>query len=145
MSVFFTTGRSALPTAVTLSQYDLSLLKEAGRRIAEVANISPDDDKAISLFPYAPHLAFWQVFYVGIGGNIFTLNTGGGKVMGTEGIIAAIQKMQPSYLVGIPGYVYHLLREAHSQGLDFGYIKGLASVLKRAEKVVAGCEILTEI
>ena len=26
-----------------------------------------------------------------------------------------------------------------------GYIKGLASVLKRAEKVVAGCEILTEI
>ena len=26
-----------------------------------------------------------------------------------------------------------------------GYIKGLASVLKRAEKVVAGCEMLTEI
>ena len=126
VSVFFTTGRSALPTAFTLSQYDLGILKESGRRIAEVADIDHNEDKIISLFPYAPHLAFWQVFYVGLGGNIFTLNTGGGKVMGTEGILQAIQKMQPAYLAGIPGYVYHLLREAHSQGLDLGYIKGLA-------------------
>ena len=126
VSVFFTTGRSALPTAFTLSQYDLGILEESGRRIAEVADIDRNEDKVVSLFPYAPHLAFWQVFYVGIGGNIFTLNTGGGKVMGTEGILQAIQKIQPAVLAGIPGYVYHLLREAHSQGLDLGYIKGLA-------------------
>jgi len=126
VSVFFTTGRSALPTAFVLTRYDLEILEEVGRRIAEVGDLDPAQDKVLSLFPYAPHLAFWQVFYVGVGGSIFTLNTGGGKVMGTDGILQAIQKIRPAYLVGIPGYVYHLLREAHSRGMDLSCIKSLA-------------------
>ena len=126
ISVFFTTGRSALPTAFTLTRVDLEILEEVGRRIAAVGSIDPTQDKIVSLFPYAPHLAFWQVFYVGVGACAFALNTGGGKVMGTEGILQAIQKIRPAYLVGIPGYVYHLLREGYSQGLDFSFIKSLA-------------------
>jgi len=126
VSVFFTTGRSALPTAFVLSRLDLRNLEEVGRRIALVGGIDPSEDKVMSLFPYAPHLAFWQVFYVGVGACAFTLNTGGGKVMGTDGILQAIQKIRPAYVVGIPGYVYHLLREAHSRGADLSCIKGLA-------------------
>jgi phenylacetate-coenzyme A ligase PaaK-like adenylate-forming protein len=105
---------------------DLAILAEVGRRLVQVAGIDTANDKIVSLFPYAPHLAFWQVYYVGVGGGVFTLNTGGGKVMGTEGILLAIAKIRPAYLVGIPGYAYHLLREAHSQGMDLGFVKGLA-------------------
>ncbi len=126
VSVFFTTGRSALPTAFLLSRYDLDILEEVGRRIVQVTGIHAQEDKIISLFPYAPHLAFWQVYYVGVGGGAFTLNTGGGKVMGTDGILQSIRRICPSYLVGIPGYVYHLLREAQSKSMDLSFLKGLA-------------------
>jgi phenylacetate-CoA ligase len=126
VSVFFTTGRSALPTAFVLTRVDLDILQEVGRRIAQIGGIDPGEDKIISLFPYAPHLAFWQVYYVGVGGCVFTLNTGGGKVMGTEGILQAIRKIRPAYIVGIPGYVYHLLREAQALALDLSFVKGLA-------------------
>lgn len=126
VSIFFTTGRSALPTAFLLSRVDIEILQEAGRRIAEVGDIDPQKDRLLSLFPYAPHLAFWQVYYVGLGGTVFTLNTGGGKVMGTDGILQAIRKIRPAYLIGIPGYVYHLLREAQSQSMDLSFVRGLA-------------------
>jgi phenylacetate-coenzyme A ligase PaaK-like adenylate-forming protein len=126
VSVFFTTGRSALPTAFLLTRFDVDLLEEVGRRIIQVAEIDTSNDRIISLFPYAPHLAFWQVYYVGLGGTVFTLNTGGGKVMGTEGILQSIQKIRPAFVVGIPGYVYHVLREAHAAGMDLSFIRGLA-------------------
>jgi phenylacetate-coenzyme A ligase PaaK-like adenylate-forming protein len=126
VSVFFTTGRSALPTAFLLTRYDVDILEEVGRRIVQVAQIDTSTDRIISLFPYAPHLAFWQVYYVGLGGTAFTLNTGGGKVMGTEGILQSIQKIRPAFLVGIPGYIYHVLREAHAQGMDLSFLHGLA-------------------
>ncbi len=126
VSVFFTTGRTALPTAFLLTRYDLGILEEVGRRILSVSGVDPAEDKILNLFPYAPHLAFWQVYYAGIGGTVFTLNTGGGKVMGTDGILQAIQKVQPAYLVGIPGYIYHMLREAHGRRMDLSFVKGLA-------------------
>lgn len=125
VSVFFTTGRSALPTAFLLTRFDLEVLEESGRRIVQVAGIDPAQDRVVSLFPYAPHLAFWQVYYAGLGGSVFTLNTGGGKVMGTEGILQSIQKIRPAFLIGIPGYIYHVLREAHAASLDLSFVKGL--------------------
>ena len=126
VSVFFTTGRTALPTAFTLTKYDLAILEEVGRRIIQVAQIDSADDKLMNLFPYAPHLAFWQVYYVGLGASVFTLNTGGGKVMGTEGILQAISRIRPAFLIGIPGYIYHVLREAHAASMDLSFVKGLA-------------------
>ncbi len=126
VSVFFTTGRSALPTLFTITNYDLDVLTEVGRRILEVARVGSNEDRLLNAFPYAPHLAFWQVYYVGVGGNILTLNTGGGKVMGTDGILQSIEKMRPVFLVGIPGYIYHVLREAKARGMDLSFIKGLS-------------------
>src|SRR5262245_43330681 len=126
VSIFFTTGRTALPTAFLLTRYHLEVLEAVGRRIIAVTGMDARDDRIINLFPYAPHLAFWQVYYTGIGGTVFTLNTGGGKVMGTDGILLGIQKIRPAYLVGIPGYLYHALREAHSRGMDLSFVKGLA-------------------
>ncbi|HVR74507.1 MAG TPA: AMP-binding protein [Planctomycetota bacterium] len=126
VSVFFTTGRTALPTAFILTKFDLALLESVGRRIIEVAHIDNTEDKIVNLFPYAPHLAFWQVYYAGVGGAVFTLNTGGGKVLGTEAILQSIQRIRPAFLVGIPGYIYHVLRQAHSLSMDLSFMKGLA-------------------
>src|SRR5690606_9161854 len=54
VSVFFTTGRSSLPTAFLLSRYDLDILEEVGRRIAIVSGMDVQNDKIVSVFPYAP-------------------------------------------------------------------------------------------
>jgi len=97
------------------------------------------------VFPYAPHLAFWQVHGVGLANEVFTLHTGGGRAMGTEGILRVLEKMRPSHLTGIPGYVYHLIRQGVEEGRDLssievvflggdrvtpGYREKLASLLK---------------
>src|SRR5688572_8803836 len=54
-----TTGRSADPVAFLYSQHDLDNLATAGRRTFEVSGARPDL-RILNLFPYAPHLAFWQ-------------------------------------------------------------------------------------
>ena len=96
VQAFFTTGRTALPTSFFLSNYDMGILREVGRRIGEVATVGSSEDRIVSVFPYAPHLAFWQVQEVGIGSGTFILQTGGGKVMGTAGILRVLAKVQPS-------------------------------------------------
>ena len=145
VQAFFTTGRTALPTSFFLSRYDLDILHECGRRMGEVIGISSREDRLVSVFPYAPHLAFWQVHGVGLANEIFTLHTGGGRAMGTDGILRALEKMRPTHLTGIPGYVYHLIRQGIEEGRDLssievvflggdrvtvGYREKLASMLK---------------
>lgn len=146
VQVFFTTGRTALPTSFVLSKYDVDLLHEVGRRVSEVVEINPATDRVVSLFPYAPHLAFWQVQAVGIASGTFTLHTGGGKVMGTEGILRAISKMTPSHLCGIPGYTYHVLRQAVEDGVDLSTVK---TVFLGGDRIVDGfrdklCDLLRQ-
>ncbi len=125
VQAYFTTGRTALPTSFFLTRHDLGILDEVGARIGEINEVDPAEDRLVSLFPYAPHLAFWQVQAVGIACGTFMLQTGGGKAMGSDGILRAIEKVRPTYLCGIPGYTYHLLREGVEQGRDFSYIKTL--------------------
>jgi len=123
VQAFFTTGRTALPTSFFLSRYDLDILQECGKRMGEVIGIASKEDRLVSVFPYAPHLAFWQVHGVGLANEIFTLHTGGGRAMGTEGILRALEKMRPSHLTGIPGYVYHLIRQGIEEGRDLSSIE----------------------
>ncbi|MEE2890185.1 MAG: AMP-binding protein [Planctomycetota bacterium] len=145
VQAFFTTGRTALPTSFFLSRYDLDILHECGRRMGEVIGVGSPEDRMVSVFPYAPHLAFWQVHGVGLANEVFTLHTGGGRAMGTVGILRALEKMRPSHLTGIPGYVYHLIRQGMEEGRDLssielvflggdrvtpGYREKLASMLK---------------
>lgn len=125
VQAFFTTGRTALPTSFFMSRYDLQILEEVGARIGEINEVDPAEDRLVSFFPYAPHLAFWQVQAVGVGCGAFMLQTGGGKAMGTDGILRAIEKIRPSFLCGIPGYTYHLLREGVEDGRDFSSVRRL--------------------
>ncbi|MFQ5653801.1 MAG: phenylacetate--CoA ligase family protein [Planctomycetota bacterium] len=135
VQVFFTTGRTALPTSFFLTPYDLRILEIAGGRIAEVVGVDPGRDRLVSLFPYAPHLAFWQVQAVGVASGTFSLQTGGGKVMGSEGILRAISKVRPSTICGIPGYVYHLLRQAVEARQDLSSIE---KVFLGGDRIVGG-------
>jgi len=41
--------------------------------------------------------------------GVFTLGTGGGKVMGTDGNLRLLQKIQPDVLIGMPTFLYHVL------------------------------------
>ncbi|MBI2427022.1 MAG: AMP-binding protein [Candidatus Kerfeldbacteria bacterium] len=118
----FTTGRTALPTAFTYSARDIELLKESARRLFDVAGATKDD-RFINGFPYAPHLAFWLAYHAAMTMGLTSLHTGGGKTMGTEKIIRAIERMPATIATFIPGYAYHLMREAVKLGADFSALR----------------------
>jgi len=114
--VIFTTGRTSLPTQFVYAPPDFDRLHVIGKRIAEVVGIG-QVARSLNVFPFAPHLAFWQVFAVGQANATLAVHTGGGKVMGTAGNVMALQRMQPDVLIGVPGYVYHMLRQAQTDGV----------------------------
>jgi phenylacetate-CoA ligase len=111
-----TTGRSADPIPFLFTRHDLKNLASTGRRVFEVCG-ARSDMKILNMFPYAPHLAFWQTHYGGEAFGVFVTSTGGGKVLGTEGQIRFIRKIQPDVLIGMPTFVYHVLHEAAETGV----------------------------
>lgn len=129
-----TTGRTTAPVSFLYSDYDIRNLRLAGARMVEVFGLTPED-RGVNIFPYAPHLAFWQVALGGFESKIFLLSTGGGKALGTEGNLNAMEKLSPTLLLGVPGYVYHLLRTAKNEGRNLSSVK---KVVLGAEKVPLG-------
>ena len=117
-----TTGRSAEPLPFVYTKHDLNNLAIAGRRIMEVAR-SDRDFRHVNVFPYAPHLAFWQSHYAGLGFGTFMVSTGGGKTLGTDGNIALIEKIRPDVLIGMPTFIYHLLRQAVDEKRNWPQLK----------------------
>jgi phenylacetate-coenzyme A ligase PaaK-like adenylate-forming protein len=77
-------------------------------------------------------LGFWQVYYAFTKVGMTSVQTGGGKIMGTQKILDAIEKMKAGFVAFIPGYGYHLLREAVRQGRDFSNLKIIVSGGERA-------------
>ena len=132
--VTFTTGRSAAPVSFLYSKHDLSVLRESGKRILDVAGLDVKS-RAVNLFPFAPHLAFWQVSFAGFEAGMFILGTGGGKVLGTAGNIRAMERVQAEVIMGVPGFVYHCLREARDAGVKLASVR---TVILGAEKIPAG-------
>lgn len=120
-----TAGTTDQPVTFLYTAYDLDNLRLYGRRIIEIFNI-PRDGRMLNVFPYAPHLAFWQTVFAGFEANIFILSTGGGKALGTEGNIRTILKLKPQFLIGVPSYVYHILKKAKEEGHSFNYLKNIA-------------------
>jgi phenylacetate-CoA ligase len=106
-----TTGRSSDPVPFVYTQHDLHNLEITGRRLMECGRSSPEF-RHVNMFPYAPHLAFWQTHQASLGFGTFMVSSGGGKTMGTLGNIGLIDRIKPDILIGMPTFVYHLLREA---------------------------------
>jgi phenylacetate-coenzyme A ligase PaaK-like adenylate-forming protein len=129
----FTSGRSAQALPFAYTQRDLEILQIAGLRLIDVLGI-PETTRTVNLFPYAPHLAFWQVTMAGFAAGRMILSTGGGKVMGTVGNVGAIRRMKASCILGVPGFVYHVLRAAQAMGAT---LPELETIVLGAEKVPA--------
>jgi phenylacetate-CoA ligase len=129
-----TTGRSADPIPFLYSGHDLDNLSSAGDRVMQICG-AQHDLKLLNMFPYAPHLAFWQVHYGATAFGLFCLGTGGGKVMGTDGNLRLIQKVKPDVLIGMPTFVYHVLQQAVEAGMKFNHLKKL---VLGGEKVAEG-------
>lgn len=129
-----TTGRSADPVPFLYTQHDLDRLQVSGRRLMEVCQSQPEF-RHINAFPFAPHLAFWQAHYAGLGYNTFTLSTGGGKTIGTEGNVRIITKINPDAIIAMPTFIYHLLQEAAENKARWDK---LSSLVLGGEKVPGG-------
>jgi len=129
-----TTGRSAEPVPFFYTAHDLDLLAVVGRRMMEVCG-SRREYRHINMFPFAPHLAFWLAHYAGLGFNTFTLSSGGGKVMGTDGNVRSLDKLKPDALIGMPTFLYHVLQIAVENGLESPNLK---KIVLGGEKVPPG-------
>ncbi len=129
-----TTGRSSDPVPFAFTKHDLANLDITGRRLMEVG-ASQREWRHLNSFPYAPHLAFWQAHHAGLGFGTFMVSSGGGKVMGTEGNIALIDKVRPEVVIGMPTFLYHMLREAAEAGKHWPQLR---RIVLGGEKVAEG-------
>ncbi len=129
-----TTGRSADPVPFLFTQHDLDNLCAAGSRSLSLYGIRPDW-RFINLFPFAPHLAFWQSHYAATTRGVFAVSTGGGKVLGTEGNVRLLRKIDPHALVGMPAFIYHVLQQAVEEGVRCEH---LSLIILGGEKAPAG-------
>jgi phenylacetate-coenzyme A ligase PaaK-like adenylate-forming protein len=129
----FTIGRTALPTPIFYTRYDLGRVREAGRRLFELAELKRDDI-LINAFPFAPHLAFWMTYFAAEAAGMPALHTGGGRILGTERILDALERLRGNVLTATPSYAYHLLRRAAEEGRD----------LSRLHTVILGGDALPE-
>ncbi|MFA5060334.1 MAG: AMP-binding protein [Candidatus Omnitrophota bacterium] len=120
--ITFTTGTTERPLPYVYTKHDINNLSISGSRMVSLFGIQ-ESEHIVNLFPYAPHLAFWQVVFGGLSSGILILSTGGGKVSGTEASIAALLKMKPAVVLGVPSYLYHILRAAKEKGCDLSFIK----------------------
>jgi len=116
-----TAGTTGRPISFLYARHDIENLHTYGRRLTQMIGVEAND-LLFNVFPYSPHLAFWQAVFGGIAANVFTLSTGGGKTLGTEGNIRSIMKIRPKFLIGVPSYVYHILKTAREEGLDFSFM-----------------------
>jgi phenylacetate-coenzyme A ligase PaaK-like adenylate-forming protein len=104
------------------TKHDLANLEITGKRLMEVG-MSDKNFRHMNVFPYAPHLGFWQAHYAGLGFGTFMLSTGGGKTLGTEGNISLIERIRPDVLIGMPTFLYHMLRQAVEEGRKWPQLK----------------------
>jgi len=137
----FTTGTTNAPVPFMYSRYDLDNLNVSGSRMVGLFDIK-GDERIMNLFPFAPHLAFWQTFFGAIEAGVFALSTGGGKVMGTEGNLTALLRIKPTAILGVPSYIYHLVRFAQEKGHDLSFLKKI--VLGAAKVTCAYKQKLSE-
>ena len=140
-----TAGTTNKPISFLYTSYDIDNLYIYGKRILDIIEIKKER-AAVNVFPYAPHLAFWQTVFSGFAANVFILSTGGGKTLGTEGNIRSILKVKPEFLIGVPSYVYHLLKIARTENLDMSFLN---RVVLGAGRVPTGfklkiCNLLNE-
>jgi len=116
-SLYFTAGRTAKAVPIEYTGYDLENLKEAGARAFDILGLTRDDT-LINAFSYAPNAYFWQMFYSTLGIGSTALQTGGGRVLGMEKILKAVDNLEAPVLAASPGYARFALQTLGHFGLS---------------------------
>src|ERR1043166_6542474 len=117
-----TTGRSSAPIPFFYTDHDMTRLRIAGHRLIEVFG-GTREMRVVNMFPFAPHLAFWQVVFACLEFGMLDVPTGGGKVMGTDGNVKMIEKFKADVIIGMPSFIYHVLRTARAQDRKLSYVR----------------------
>jgi phenylacetate-CoA ligase len=117
-----TTGRSAEPAPFIYTAHDIHTLSIAGARVMQICG-ARREMRMLNMFPFAPHLAFWQTHYAGTEFGVFVVSSGGGKGLGTEGNLRFMRKLNPDVLIGMPTFLYHVLRAAADEGMRCANLK----------------------
>lgn len=129
-----TTGRSAEPAPFIYTAYDVKTLSVAGARVMRICG-ARREMRMLNMFPFAPHLAFWQTHYAGMEFGVFMVSTGGGKGLGTEGNLRIMRTVGPDVIIGMPTFVYHVLCAAAEDGVR---CEKLSKIVLGGEKAPVG-------
>jgi phenylacetate-coenzyme A ligase PaaK-like adenylate-forming protein len=105
----YTGGNTAEAVPLVYSVYDNNSLRETGERLGDIFKLNREDDTIINVFPYKPHLAFWQTFHTTMGLGATALQSGGGKILGTDKIITALERLEVTAFFSPPGYAFYAL------------------------------------
>ncbi|MGD2250166.1 MAG: AMP-binding protein [Candidatus Methanofastidiosia archaeon] len=119
----FTGGATGEPIPIVYSIYDVDILRETGNRLADIFKLDQENDIIVNGFPYKPHLAFWQTFHTTMQLGTTALQSGGAKIMGTDKIITALEKLEATTFFTPPGYALYALGGAVVFNRDIQYLE----------------------
>jgi len=115
--LFYTKGNDQDPIPIVYTRYDLNNLKETGTRLSDILNLKRDDTM-LNAFSYAPHISVWQLFHSAMTLGATALHSGGGRVLGLEKIILAMNNMGAPVLTSHPLFILAALQTMLRQNTD---------------------------
>ncbi|MCD6383791.1 MAG: AMP-binding protein, partial [Thermoplasmata archaeon] len=131
-----TSGTTGNNVPFFYTRYDIELFSASYRALAEMVGVR-QGWKALNLFPFAPHLAFFFAMIAHLTGEWFMFHTGGGTVTSTKKALETMERIKPEVLIGIPSYIYHFVRVGTEMGVDFSNVK---IILTAGEKFPLGSQ-----
>ena len=139
-------GSSGDPVPVMFTHFDLHhVLREMASPVMETRKPDPRipkfrwDDRKLSIFPGAPHVAFYAPVIAKILVGTPSFETFGGAVIPTERQITMFAAGGFQTLLAIPSYLVYWLRRAIEMQRQ-----GKVGPLKRLRRVVLGAEPVSE-
>lgn len=123
--LFYSAGNSADPVPFIYTRHDLNNIIEAGTRIFDILDVKRDDT-LLNAFSYAPHISMWQLFHSAMTIGSTSLHSGGGRVLGMEKILLALNNMEAPVLASQPWFILAALQSL--QHLDT-YIPTLERII----------------
>jgi len=115
--LFYTKGNDLDPIPISYTRHDLNNLKETGTRLCDILNLKRDDT-ILNAFSYAPHISVWQLFHAAMTLGSTALHSGGGRVLGMEKIILAMNNMGAPVLTSHPLFIMATLQTMLRQNTD---------------------------
>ncbi|MEA3559731.1 MAG: AMP-binding protein [Candidatus Thermoplasmatota archaeon] len=117
-----TSGTTGNNVPFMFTSRDIKQFSNAFCSLQDTIDLDPDH-VVLNTFPFAPHLAFILVYFVNLNSTIRMFHTGGGVVTSTEKTLEILGLVDANIILGVPSYVYHLLRKAQELGCDLSSVK----------------------